>query len=111
MFVNGQQKSLALITSKGLTVIDTETGKADEQIELPGKMTTFDPKGRWIVTHDGTGSLEVRSLTSPQKTPRKFRAHDAPVRSMAFSSSGEFLVTVGEENQLKVWQLDSWIAG
>lgn len=109
MFVNGQQKSLALITPKGLTVIDTETGKADEQIELPGQMTTFDPKGRWIVTHDGTGSLEVRSLTSPQKTPRKFRAHDAPVRSMAFSSSGEFLVTVGEENQLKVWQLDSWL--
>jgi WD40 repeat protein len=109
MFVNGQQKSLALITPKGLAVIDTETGKADEQIELPGQMTTFDPKGRWIVTHDGTGSLEVRSLTSPQKAPRKFRAHDAPVRSMAFSGSGEFLVTVGEENQLKVWQLDRWL--
>ncbi len=108
------RNTIAALTPKGLVKISADSGKPQSAVEVRTDESVFDPKGKWLFTHDGTGSIEVRSLTgkAPSRKDQadviKFRAQDAPIMAMACSQNGRFLVTVGQENKLNVFDLEGW---
>lgn len=111
LFVHGNQNELALLSPTGLVIVNTETGQASTSVQLPSGLSAFEPNGRYVAAHDGSGSVELRDLTNVRRAPRSFRAHDAPLMALAFSQSGQLLATVGEDNRLKVWRLGDWAEG
>ncbi len=55
--------------------------------------------------------IDFRQLVSneplaPQKS-RSFEGHSAPVRSVAFSADGQFLLTGGDDNTVRIWETSS----
>ena len=49
----------------------------------------------------------IDGLPDPPAPCRELSGHDKPVCSLAFSPDGKQLVTGGEDNVLRIWQLDS----
>ncbi len=104
VFANGG-KEIVLLTPEGLVEIAATTGKPSPVQQLPSTLSRFSPDGQWLATHDGSGGIELRRIGKSTSTPRTFRAHRATVLGFAFNSTGTRLATIGEERELKVWDL------
>ncbi len=48
-------------------------------------------------------------LTSPTRKPLRFEAHSGPVAAMSVSDNGKFLLTAGEDNRLRLWDLEVFL--
>ena len=65
--------------------------------------------GIWFVWGDDTGKFEVWDMRDLKLPPRTVKAHQGPIVGITISAdgsaSGDFIVTVSEENVIKVWEL------
>ena len=60
--------------------------------------------GNWLAQGDNVALWNLRT----DKEPGYFTAHLGPVKALTLSHDGQTLATLGEENQLHVWNLASW---
>lgn len=108
-FVKNEEKQLAVIGPEGLGVLDLENGRPVGNIPLPSvngrrpvSMLTSD--GQWFLAGDLEGQVWVWDLTRLENLPSSLQAHAGPIAGLAMSPNGQFLVTAGEENRIRVWR-------
>lgn len=111
-FVGGKTNQMAAITAKGLGIWDTSNGRTLRSIELRDGQHERGPyawsgDGQWLVQGDNIGNVAVWNLRT-DKEPGFFTAQRSPIKALALSHSGQVLATLGEENQLHLWNLASW---
>ncbi len=111
-FVGGKTNQVAAITSKGLRIIDTSNSRLLRSVELRDGQQhrgpyTWSGDGCWLVQGDNLGNVAVWNLRT-EKEPGFFTAQRGPVKALALSHNGQFLATLGEENQLHLWHLAGW---
>ena len=59
----------------------------------------------WLVAANDEGT--VYYLQPTLNNPHQFKAHDAPIRDLAFSPSDTKFVTASDDNTLKIWDFTS----
>lgn len=111
-FVGGKANQLAAIGAKGLAIVDTSNGRLLRGVDLKDGPRDRGPcawssDGLWFVQGDNVGNVALWSLRS-DKEPGYFTAQLGPVKALALSHDGQMLATLGEENQLHVWNLAGW---
>lgn len=71
--------------------------------------TAHSEDGSWFVWGDDTGKLEIWDLRENKQNAKTIKAHSGPIVGVTVSSDGsgegDFVVSLGEENLLKVWEL------
>lgn len=107
-FVRNADRQLAVIGPEGLGILNLEDGRLVGNIPLPSvngrrpvSMLTSD--GLWFLAGDLEGQVWVWDLTRPDNLPSSLKAHAGPISGLAISPNGQFLVTAGEENRIRVW--------
>jgi WD40 repeat protein len=87
-----------------------------QDAQLPMRAIAFAPAGNQLAVGGNDGQIRLwgnglvcqQSSVTAQDTlcvdvPQRFRAHTAPVRSIAWSPDGHYLATGGEDNILAIW--------
>ena len=99
-----------------ITVYDIDSGAVIAEVEGPAHEAYADAIN--AVSDDGSilfvGDLDGRALafeTSSWERVAEWRAHDALLRGFAISPDGARLVTTGQDNLVKVWDISSLTAG
>lgn len=112
-FISGKSYQIAAISSKGLGIVEATNGRLARSIELRdgGKGRgpyCWSADGNWLVQGDNVGNIALWSLKI-DKEPAYFPAHLGPVKALALSPDGQTLASLGEENQLHLWNLSGWV--
>lgn len=112
-FVGGKTNQLAAISPKGLGIVDTSNGRLLRAIDLKDGSKDRGPyawssDGSWFVQGDNAGNVALWNLRL-EKEPGYFTAHLGPVKALALSHDGQTLASLGEENQLHLWNLANWL--
>lgn len=93
--------------SKGGQVMlwDVETGERIHTLEVNENVTkvSFDPGGRLLVASTSKGRVKIWN-TSTKQLLIDFQAHESEIRSLAFSPSGDKLLSAGLDKKIKIWQ-------
>ncbi|MEZ6132354.1 MAG: hypothetical protein R3C59_27135 [Planctomycetaceae bacterium] len=115
-FVRNRDTQIAVVGPKGLTIANTKDGEIQETLALDDvvgrrPVTLFSPDGRWFLAGDSAGKIHLWDLARFHLPPRVFDAHSGPIIGMQMSASGEFLVTAGEENRIRTWQINEFLEG
>jgi DNA-binding SARP family transcriptional activator/WD40 repeat protein len=99
-----------------ITVYDIDGGAVIAEVEGPAHEAFADTIN--AVSQDGSilfvGDFDGRSVafdTSSWERVAEWRAHDALLRGFAISPDGARLVTTGQDNLVKVWDISSLAAG
>ena len=113
-FVNHKEGRVALITGKGVVVMNTTKAKSEGALPIPDvgghrPVCQFSPDNNWVLTGDGEGNIWAGALSNLERKPIKFTAHSGPIAGMAFSGNGRYLVTVGEDNRMRSWRVDGFL--
>ncbi len=113
-FVNHQEAKIAVVTKDGLSLLNTKKGKLEQQIPIPSvgsrrPCVCFTPDEKWFIAGDADGNVHALLLTSPTRKPLRFEAHSGPVAGMCASDNGKFLLTAGEDNRLRLWDLEVFL--
>lgn len=111
-FVQNQDRELAVITQTGVTTLGMRKGRAEQSLVLPDidnrrPVTLLTPDGRLALAGDRDGKIYLWKLKLLDGKPRHFTAHGGPIVGMASSPNGRFLATIGEENRMRIWDLQS----
>lgn len=111
-FVGGRTNQVAAITNKGLGIVDTSNSRLLRSVELRDGHQERGPyarseDGHWLVQGDNIGNVALWNLRA-DKEPGYFTAQRGPVKALALSHNGQFLATLGEENQIHLWHLGGW---
>ncbi|MCY3020157.1 MAG: protein kinase [Planctomycetota bacterium] len=85
-------------------VWDVATGHRLREVEAYGKCGTVSSDWRLMLSGYETGHLALRDVATGQEL-RRFTAHDALVRSVAFSPDGKRALSGSEDNTLKLWDV------
>lgn len=112
-FVGGRSTQLAAVTSKGLGIVDTSNGRLVRSVELRDgfknrDLLTWSADGTWLAQGDEAGQVTLWNLRS-EKEGAYFSAQLGPLKSLALAHDGRLLATLGEENKLHLWNLESWV--
>jgi WD40 repeat protein len=98
-----------------ITVYDIDSGAVIAEVEGPAHEGYADAIN--AVSDDGSilfvGDLDGRALafeTSSWERVAEWRAHDALLRGFAISPDGARLVTTGQDNLVKVWDISGLVA-
>ena len=91
-------------------VWDSNSGKELLKIMIPEPGgIAFDPTGKYLAVSNNSlfdGSIEIWDLTSAQKT-LTLAGHDQGTGEVAFYSNGTQLVSVGQDQKIKIWDVNS----
>lgn len=103
-------------TERWITVYDIETGATIAELAVPGS-TPFPQvanvlanDGSMMFMSDGDGESIVAIDTGTWERVGRWHAHDALIRGFAVSPDGRRLVTTGQDNMVKVWNISSLLA-
>lgn len=110
VFVNQTDSKVAVVTSSGLSILNTKKEKLESKLPIPdvgGRRPSccFAPNAKWIFVGDADGTIWVLSLSSPSRKPLTFQAHAGPIAGLSISADGKFLLTAGEDNRIRSWFL------
>ena len=113
-FVKNSESRIAIASDTKVTVFAPKDGQVRGGTNLtvtngtaPLKLITPDSKS--ILIEDGSGRVKAYELDKMDREPKEFTAQSGPILAMALSPNGKYLVTVGEENMMKVWRVDKWL--
>ncbi len=102
-------------TRSTITVYDVDTGTVIAVLEGPAPKAAADTVN--AVTSDGSllfvgdrDGLALAFDTSSWGQAAKWQAHDARLRGFAISPDGARLVTTGQDNLVKVWDISGLVA-
>ena len=91
-------------------VWDSNSGKELLKIMIPEPGgIAFDPTGKYLAVSNNSlfdGSIEIWDLTFAQKT-LTLAGHDQGTGEVAFYSNGTQLVSVGQDQKIKIWDVNS----
>ncbi len=92
----------------GTVLVFTEPGKSVKVEGLGGRMTTVDlsADGTMLAAAGHGGEILVFDLI--KGTPKRLQGHERAVGSVAFSTSGLQLFTLGAEGVIRIWDTGSW---
>ncbi len=115
VFVNEQDNTLALIGQRGVAIINTRSGDIEDTLELPNvgtrrPVTLLSPDGKLLIGGDREGKLWIWTLRGLTRKPLEFPAQAGPIAGLAMSGNSKFLATVGEENRVRVWDMEALLA-
>ena len=105
--VFGDPWAVAYLTGNAFRLIDVTTGIAladDFESSCPFVIWDLSPDGRYLGTATQCGEVTVID-TSSWEIVTSFQAHDARVRGLAFSESGDMLMTGATDGYVKVWEI------
>ncbi|MBL8022621.1 MAG: WD40 repeat domain-containing protein [Leptospirales bacterium] len=90
----------ALVSQFDYTIaISPETGKEIGRLATPLMETTTD--GKWVAGQPAEGSVAIYNDAGTKV--REFIAHSKWIRDMDFSADGSRIVTVGDDEGIRVW--------
>ena len=95
--------------NRNLRVLEAATVRLTATLRGPEAAVTLirpDPKGRLLVTGSQDRSMRVFDLDT-QAPPRSFGPFRKPLTAACFFEDGRHLATVGLENVLQIWDLES----
>jgi WD40 repeat protein len=64
------------------------------------------PRGRWAATGSVDRKVILRDLTTKDAEGIRLRAHDEPVRVLAFRPTGTWLATADDGGMIRLWNVD-----
>lgn len=114
-FVNQQDSKIAIVTKTGLSIVSAKKEKLENQIPIPDvgarrPCSTFSPDSRWLIAGDAEGKIWLVSLSNPTRKPISFQAHSGPIAGLAVSRNGKFMLTAGEDNRVRSWSVEKFLA-
>jgi hypothetical protein len=87
--------------------LDVDTGAVVVQVETAGgqlECLALSPDGQWLAGGTQEGAIELWSTVSGQRLVT-LSGHTAPVCELAFSRDGRRLVSAGDNEALRFWEL------
>ena len=67
----------------------------------------FSVDGKRLACGDSGGGIHIFDITG-QHAPHAWQAHEQRIEAITFSSDGKMLVSAGNDQQVKVWEVDTW---
>lgn len=89
---------------------DSTTGERSRAFSnVPGLVDVWSPDGKTIATFDENGSEHKVWLLDPETgQPRRvLEGHTQPIRSVAWSVNGERLASGGDDNSIRIWNVET----
>lgn len=107
-FVNGGERSIAVIGTKGIGIISAREAEVESSVALPDiedrrPITLLTADGKSVIAGDQEGNIWIWSLSALDRKPYSFQAHAGPISGLAMSDDAAYLVTAGQENRLRIW--------
>lgn len=108
----GDSSIIVAENARGLVLGDVEEGQEAGVVDLQEVQwgrpeITLSADGAWLASGDARGTVALWNLAAGTE-PYTFTAHSGPVVGLSFSQSAAFLVTAGEENNIKVWNIEDF---
>jgi len=100
----------SLVTFVGITIDfwpldDSAKPAALEALQGPISAVTFSPDGKLLAAGDGS-AIRLWDVAT-RKQIGKFRRHNGTVNALAFSPDGKRLASGGEDQSIRVWNVES----
>lgn len=113
-FVANQESRVVLFTATDLCAVSLKKGRLEQSLPVPDvnghrPVIRFSPDGQWAVVGDGEGKIWACLLSNLERKPLTWQVHSGPIAGLAFSSNGQFLVTAGEDNQIRCWNVQAFL--
>lgn len=86
---------------------DTTTGQMLDKTDIPVSVESVVPYGDKVVLGHWDGSVSLFDYQE-KKILSTFKAHDLVIFNLAVTSDNKYLITVGEDAKLKVWNTSNW---
>ncbi len=88
---------LAMATSQGLLLWDTQAAGAEPRADPASGLLAFSPDGRWLAIGEA-GQMRVLDLSAPDAAPRALPGQARAIRALAFSPDGRRLAAIDQRN-------------
>jgi WD40 repeat protein len=101
--------SLAGCLSVSLSAASVPEWKSRLTISLPGEATviSYSPDGNLIAVGHANGQVTIWE-TKNGSLVRSLTAHPAKIKTLLFTTQGDRLITLGDEDRARVWTVSSW---
>jgi len=80
---------------------------AQSTIELPQPATCLVTSGKWAAAGEASGVIHVWETQAEKPQMTEFKDHAAPVKALAFSPDGQWLVSAAEDKSVRVWSVET----
>jgi len=87
-----------------LHVCDVESGK--RLFSTTGSVRAYSPDGRWLAVVNADEHTLILLDAETHETAARFRGHEGPIRSAAFSPDSLRLATCSQDRTVRVWTID-----
>ena len=87
-----------------LHVYDVESGK--RLFSTIGSVRAYSPDGRWLAVVNADECTLILLDAETHDTAARFRGHEGPIRSAAFSPDSRRLATCSSDRTVRVWPID-----
>ena len=80
---------------------------AQSTLELPQPTTCLVASGKWAAAGEASGSIRMWESQAENPPVIEFKDHAAPVKALAFSPDGQWLVSAAEDKSVRVWSVET----
>lgn len=80
---------------------------AQGTLELPQPTACLAASGKWAAAGEASGSIRMWESQADNPPATEFKDHAAPVKALAFSPDGQWLVSAAEDKSVRVWSMET----